>query len=118
MKRVTYFANHEDLVRLSKLGKLLERRHKSLVIVPSTSCVDEDNVITFLRSMAHSILGDCGSILAVTLLIKLNATTLTGRQLLEVTDVNSELLDGAGTESVTGGDENLVFVLKKEEANL
>lgn len=115
---LTYLADHEDLVGLGKLGKLLEGRHEALVIVASTSRVNEDNVVALLRGVGDRILGHRGGVLAVALLVELDLAALARRQLLEVAHVDGELLDGAGAEGVAGGDEDLVLVLQEEEADL
>ena len=67
---------------MSKLCKLLERRHETLVVVSSTSSVDENDIIALLSRMAYGVLCDGSSILAITLLVEFNAATLTGCLLL------------------------------------
>lgn len=114
----TYLADHENLVRLRKLGKLLERRHEALVVVPAASRVDEDDVEALVGGMGDCVLCDGGGVLAVALLVELDLAALAGGELLEVADVDGELLDGAGAEGVSGGDEDLVLVLQEEEADL
>lgn len=114
----TYLANHENLIRLGKLGKLLQRRHESLVIVPPPSRINKNDVVALLSSMVNGILGDGSSIFAVSLLVQLDFASFSGRQLLKVPHMHGELLDGARTESVAGGDEDLVLVLQQEEADL
>lgn len=86
--------------------------------MPSAGGIDEDDVEALCGSMGNGILGDRSGVLAVALLVQLHATAFTGRELLQVTDVDSELLDGAGTEGVSGGDEHAVLVLQQEEADL
>ncbi len=111
-------ADHEDLVGLGKLGKLFERRHEALVVVPAASRVNEDDVVTLLRGVGDGVLGHRSSVLAVALLVQLNLAALARRQFLEVADVHGELFNGAGAEGVAGCDEYLVLVLQQEEANL
>lgn len=113
-----YLSNHQDLVRLGKLGKLLERRHQALIVVPAASRVDEDNVKALLGRKGNGVLGNSGGILAVALLVELDLAALSSCQLFEVPYMDSELLDGTGSERVAGRDEHLVLVLKEEEANL
>lgn len=118
MLTAAYLSNHQNLVGLSKLGKLLERRHQALVVVPSASRVDEDNVKALLGRKGDGVLGNRGSILAVALLVELYLAALSSCQLFEVPYMDSELLNGTGSERVAGRDEYLVLVLKEEEANL
>lgn len=114
----TYLANHENLVRLGKLGKLLQRRHEPLVIVSPPSRVDEDDVVALLSRVVDGVLGHGSGILAVSLLVQLDPSTFSGCELLEISHVDGELLDGTRAERVSGGDEDLVLVLQQEEADL
>lgn len=107
----TYLANHENLVGLGKLGKLLQRRHESLVVVPSSSRIDEDDIVALLGRMANGIFGNSSGILAISLLVQLHLSAFSSRELLEVSHVYGELLNSAGTESITSSDEDFVFVL-------
>lgn len=86
--------------------------------MPAAGSVDEDNVEALLSGVADGVLGNGGGVLAVALLVELDVAALAGSELLEVADVDGELLDGAGTEGVAGGDEDLVLVLQEEEADL
>lgn len=114
----SYLADHENLIGLSKLGKLFQGGHETLVVVSASGGVNEDDVEAVLRGVSHGVASDGGGVLAVALLVELNAAALTDGELLEVADVHGELLNGAGAEGVAGGDEDLVLVLQEEEANL
>lgn len=84
----------------------------------AASCVDEHHIETLLCSKRNSILGHGSRILAVTLLVELDLAPLARRQLLEVAHVHGELFDGARTERIAGGNEDLVLVLQQEETDL
>jgi hypothetical protein len=114
----TYLADHEDLVGLGELGKLLERRHEALVVVTPACSVDENDIVPLGSAVRDGILGYRRGVLAVALLVDVDGAALARRELLEVAHVHGELLDGAGAEGVGGGDEDLVPVLQEEEADL
>ena len=84
----------------------------------TTRGVDEDDIVALLGSVGDCVLGDGGGIFAVALLVEFDLTTLAGGEFFEVADVDGKLLDGAGAEGIAGGDEDFVFVLEEEEANL
>lgn len=115
----TYLANHENLVRLGKLGKLLQRGHEPLVVVSPPGGVDEDHVVALARGVGDGVLGHGRGVLAVALLVNVHlAAALSGRELLEVPHVHGELLHRAGAERVARGDEHAVLVLQEEVADL
>jgi len=77
---ISYLANHQNLVRLGKLGKLLQRRHETLVIVSAAGRVNQDHVKLLLGSKRDGILCHGCGVFAVTLLVQLYLAALTGRE--------------------------------------
>ena len=113
-----YLANHENLVWLRKLGKLLQGRHESLVIMPPPGGVNEHNIIPLLVRVRHRILRNGCRILPVSFLVQFHLPALARRKLLEVPHMHGQLLDCARPERVARGNEHSVLVLQKEVADL
>ena len=86
--------------------------------MPTPGGIDEHDIVTLLGAEGNGILSDGGGILAVPPLVELDLAAFARGELLEVADVDGQLLDGAGAEGVTGGDEDLVLILQQEEADL
>lgn len=102
---------------MSKLGKLLQRGHESLIVMSTACCIYEHNIEVLARRMGNGIFGHSCGVLAIALLVELDLATLASRELLQVAHMNCQLLDSTGAEGIAGRDEDLVFVLQQEEAN-
>ena len=111
-------ANHEDLVRLSQLRELLERRHEPLVVVPPPGRIDQHDAEPAFCRERHGVRGDVRGVFAVPALEQLDLAALALAQLLQIPHVHAQLLHGAGAERVGGGDEHAVVVLEQEEGDL
>ena len=84
--------------------------------MPPPRRVDKHDREPIRGRIRHSILGDAGGVFAVALLEELDATPpFPRRELFEVAGVDTQLLDGARAEGVTGRDEDFEVVLEKEE---
>ena len=111
-------ADHEDLVRSSEVGELLQGRHESAVVVTSTGRVDEDDGEVVGLGMLDGFLGHLGRVLAVALFVQFHVTPFALAELLQVAGVHAQLLDRARSEGVAGGDEHPISVLQQEIADL
>ena len=85
--------------------------------MPPSSSINQHHVVVLLRGMGHRILSYRSSILAVSLLVQLDAATFSLCQLFKVAYVYGELLDRAGSKGISGGDQDLVLVLEEEIAD-
>ena len=111
-------ADHEDLVRSSKVGKLLQGRHQSAVVVTSTGRVDENDGEVVGGGMLDGFLGHLGRVFAVALFVQFHVATFALAELPQVAGVHAQLLDRAGSEGIACGDEHSIPVLQQEIADL
>jgi hypothetical protein len=83
----------------------------------ATRSVDEDDVETVFLGMYDGIGGDVCGVFAVTLFEEVYFSAFSFGEFLEISYVHAELLDGAGAEGVSGGDEDAMVVLEEKEGD-
>jgi len=120
---VTYqgFSDEEDLVWVVDGDELGQCPHQWLIVLHTTSRVDEHYIETVVFRVCDRFLGDSCSVLAIPFFVELHAPFAIGSAIdskhAQVAHVNPELLHSTTPERVTSSDQDAQAVLNEPEAN-